>query len=120
MMVGKISINFKYTLPLIVVYLTSLLIGFHWGRYIVVQMVVDTFLLVGSILIIYLLRYPKRFLGTVIFVYWFLTKLTLNQVLIGISMEMAAFLIFIYAVMLLLVIDQYLSMKRSGSSHSIK
>jgi len=70
--------GFKYIFLLMAVYLS-----FYSGRFIVVQMMVDTFLLVSSILIIYLLRYPRRFIGTVIFVYWFLTKITSHSKLSG-------------------------------------
>ncbi len=99
----------KYIFLLVIVYLISLFISLYLGRFVVVQMVVDTFLLVSSILIIFLLRYPRRFIGTVIFVYWFLTKITISQVLMGISVEMMALLTFVYGVMLLLVVEQYMS-----------
>ncbi len=99
----------KYIFLLVIVYLISLFISLYLGRFVVVQMVVDTFLLVSSILIIFLLRYPRRFIGTVIFVYWFLTKITISQVLKGISVEMMALLTFVYGVMLLLVVEQYMS-----------
>jgi len=112
--------GFKYIFLLMAVYLTSLLISFYSGRFIVVQMMVDTFLLVSSILIIYLLRYPRRFIGTVIFVYWFLTKITISQLLIGISIEMVAFLTLVYGAMLLLVIEQYMSMRSGESLRSTK
>ena len=105
----------------IMVYVVSLYVDFWWDEYTYALLPIHTFLFITSIFLLYLLKYPSRFLGTLIFVYWFLANLTAINILVGFTFERIVFLVFVYGLMFLIILDEYGKIRTTYTkSHNTK